>query len=79
MANAPKSLPTSRELAYVQTIGAAAKRLGLTQTALAARAGISQPQVSRILSGERPVTLNELLDLLDAVGLDLADVARDVG
>lgn len=66
-------------MAYVQAISDEAKRLGLSQSGLAERAGVSQSQVSRILSGARPVTLNELLGLLDAVGLDLETVAREVG
>ena len=79
MATSPRALPSTRELAVMEKIAAAADGLGLSQADLADAAGVSQSQVSRLLAGKKPVTLTELLPLLDAVGLDLASVARDLG
>lgn len=44
---------------------------GLTQTALAERLGIKQPSVADILTGRRGRQPESLLNLLDAVGLEL--------
>lgn len=60
-------------------ISAAADARGMTQEGLARAAGISQPQVSRLLAGKKPVTLTELLPLLESVGLRLSEVADDLG
>ena len=79
MATSPRALPSTRELAVMEQIAAAADGLGLSQADLADAAGVSQSQVSRLLAGKKPVTLTELLPLLDAVGLDLESVARDLG
>lgn len=79
MATSPRALPSTRELAVMARIATAADDRGLSQSDLARAAGISQPQVSRLIAGKKPVTLTELLPLLDAVGLDLASVARDLG
>lgn len=79
MATSPRALPSTRELAVMARIAAAAEDRGMTQAGLATAAGISQPQVSRLLAGKRAVTLTELLPLLEAVGLSLSDVARDLG
>lgn len=78
MATSPRALPSTRELAVMARIATAADSRGLSQEDLARSAGISQSQVSRLIAGKKPVTLTELLPLLDAVGLDLASVARDL-
>ena len=79
MATSPRARPSTRELAVMARIASAADDLGLSQSDLARAAGISQSQVSRLIAGKKPITLTELLPLLDAVGLDLASVARDLG
>ncbi|GAB3884397.1 hypothetical protein GCM10028802_33280 [Terrabacter terrigena] len=52
---------------------------GIGQAQLAEAVGVSQSQVSRILAGKRPATLNELLALCEAVGLPLSETARRAG
>lgn len=78
MGTSARALPTARELAVMERIAQAADARGLSQSDLAHAAGISQPQVSRLISGKKPVTLTELLPLLSAVGMSLAEVARDL-
>jgi predicted XRE-type DNA-binding protein len=55
------------------------KLLGLTQTAAAARLGVSQPDVSRLMKN-RPTgfSTDRLLGLLTALDLDIAIVVRAV-
>lgn len=45
--------------------------LGLTQAQLAARAGLTQPSVSRLERGLGLGSLDQLVALLNALGLDL--------
>jgi predicted transcriptional regulator len=47
------------------------RRAGLTQRRLAELAGVSQPLVARIESGEVQPTLERVLELVRAAGLDL--------
>lgn len=47
------------------------KEKGLTQAALAERLGVKQPSVADILTGRRGRQPESLLNLLDAVGLEL--------
>lgn len=79
MATSPRALPSTRELAVMARISAVADAKGMSQARLAEAAGISQSQVSKLLSGKKPVTLTELLPLLEAVGLRLSEVADDLG
>lgn len=51
----------------------------LTQEVIGAAVGVHQSQVSRILSGARPVTLTELMRLLDLVGMSLSEAAERAG
>ena len=41
---------------------------GLSQRALADRTGISQSTLNRILSGDRPAKMTEIIEIADAVG-----------
>jgi len=54
-----------------QLLQEARRRAGLTQRALAARAGVSQPLVARIESGSVAPSFERLLHLIRACGLDL--------
>lgn len=49
---------------------------GLSQTELARRLGRAQSWVSKAESGERRIDAVELVDVLDAVGLSVAEFAR---
>lgn len=54
-----------------QLLREARLRAGMTQRAVAARAGVSQPTVARIEAGEVHPSLERLLELVRACGLDL--------
>ena len=79
MGRVAKQAPVTAELAMTRVIDELRLERGLTQAQLAAGAGISQPLVSRILSGERSATLTELLGLCRAVGVELSELARRAG
>lgn len=52
----------------------ARKAAGLSQRTLAARTGISQPTLSRIVSGERDAKMTEVLLIADATGCTVAQL-----
>ena len=79
VANAPKALPTQRDMAILGVIDSARDQMGITQQGLALAIGLSQSQVSRIFSGQRPATLPELLDMCGVVGMTLSEVAQRAG
>ena len=79
MAQKAKTPPDQRERALVDVVRAAAKGKGIRQKDVAERVGISEAQLSRIFAGQKPVTLMELLAMMDAVGLDFAEVVADLG
>ncbi len=54
-----------------QFVREARLRAGLTQRALASRAGVSQPLVARIESGKVQPSFERVLDLVRACGFDL--------
>ncbi len=54
-----------------QLVLEARRRSGLTQRALAARSGVSQPLIARIESGQVSPTFERVLQLVRACGLDL--------
>lgn len=78
MAQRAKTAPDQRERAIVDLVRTAAEDGDIMQKDIASRVGISPAQLSRIFSGQKPVTLMELLAMLDAVGLDLESVVRDL-
>jgi transcriptional regulator with XRE-family HTH domain len=54
-----------------QFVREARLRAGLTQRALASRAGVSQPLVARIENGQVEPSLERVLELVRACGFDL--------
>ena len=63
------------ELTY--QIGKRIKALGLTQTRAAARLGLSQPDVSRLMKGRRSgFSTDRMLALLNALDLDVDILLR---
>jgi transcriptional regulator with XRE-family HTH domain len=54
-----------------QFVREARRRAGLTQRTLATRAGVSQPLVARIESGDVGATWDRVLQLVRACGFDL--------
>jgi transcriptional regulator with XRE-family HTH domain len=54
-----------------------AETLFLTQTELSRRTTISQSQISKLFRGERGMTVFQMLELSDALGLSPVSVLRD--
>ena len=54
-----------------QFVREARRRAGLTQRQLALRAGVSQPTVARIESGETSPAFERIVELVRAAGFDL--------
>jgi transcriptional regulator with XRE-family HTH domain len=59
------------EMHAAQYVREARLRAGLTQRALASRAGISQPSVARIEAGTVDVSFERVVELVRACGFDL--------
>ena len=51
---------------------------GLSQASLAEALGIQQAAISKLESGSSKLTVLQLLAILDACGLALSDVSRDI-
>jgi transcriptional regulator with XRE-family HTH domain len=51
---------------------------GLTQAALASKLRVPQSWISKVEAGDRRTDVLELLDLLDALGVDPADFLRSL-
>lgn len=62
---------TNADKAIRDTVKRVMHEEGLTQAALAERLGVKQPSVADILSGRRGRQPESLLNLLDALGLEL--------
>ena len=58
----------------VARVASAQENAGLSQRALAARAGISQPTLSRILSGQRTPKMTEVIKIAEATGYTVAQL-----
>ena len=74
VANAPKQRLIDVESRVMAAIEDARKASGMSQDELANLLGVSQPQVSRMLAGERPATVAELFMMCAALHLDPAVV-----
>lgn len=74
MSTGIKTNPTVTERAIAAVLDAALERQGMTQTELGDAVGISQPQVSKILSGLKPMTMSEMLNMCKALGLVASEV-----
>ncbi len=61
-------------LCFAQTLRAARIRAGLTQVAVAANVGVSQPTVSQWEAGIAEPTLANLRRLAAVLALDLGDI-----
>ncbi|HOO52384.1 MAG TPA: helix-turn-helix transcriptional regulator [Alphaproteobacteria bacterium] len=57
-------------------IKAARKASNFTQELLAEKAGLSPTYIGQIERGERVPTLQSLLQLIDALGVDITDIIR---
>ena len=79
VATKSRALPQAPELTILARLDDERERRGLSQVALGARVGLSQPQLSKMLRGEKAVTVTELARLCDALGLRLSDLMRQAG
>lgn len=59
-----------------ERIRAARQETGLTQAQLARRLGVDQSLISRIESGQRPLTVDFLKELAGTLELDPAELVR---
>jgi transcriptional regulator with XRE-family HTH domain len=73
-----KGLHDERYRRLIERLVARRKQLGLTQQALADKVGFHQQNVSRFETGERRLDTVEFVDVASALGLDAADLIRDV-
>jgi len=73
-----KGLHDERYRRLIERLVARRKELGLTQQAVADRVGMHQQNVSRFETGERRLDAVEFVDVASALGLDAADLLRDV-
>lgn len=76
MPRGTKTAPGSLELRAAGLIRAELERQGQTIQWLADAVGLSRPQVSKVLSGQKPVTLTEIETMCAALGLDMLEVIR---
>ena len=67
----PKTLRSNRHLRLINLLVEQRKRAGLSQGALAAKLGRYQSVIHAIESGSRRVDVVELLDIAEAIGLDV--------
>ena len=67
----PKTLRSPRQMRLVDILVEQRQRAGLSQAQLAERLGRYQSVISSIESGGRRVDVVELLDIADAIGLDV--------
>lgn len=62
--------------AFPRVIDDLLKKNGLSGNELAARSGVSQPQISRILRGARKISLEQVARVAGAFGLTGAELMR---
>jgi predicted transcriptional regulator len=74
----PRTRPGAPEKALLTLIDDKRRGLGLTHHALAERTGISRPMVTKMLAGDKPTTVSELLALCEAVGSSLSEISAQV-
>lgn len=79
MPRGTKSLPTDAEKTLGSAIYVRMRDAGVSQEAIGDALGISQSQVSRILSGVRPTTLTELVAIAERLGVKVSVLLEEVG
>lgn len=77
MTTAHESVPTADE-AFGLVVHEAMFRQRISQTKLAAALGITQSALSKKLHGSRPWTLADMIDIADALRLDLRDLLANM-
>lgn len=74
MAKRGRRQPGAFGVAVAAVLDNERRDVGLTQSALGALVGLSQPQLSLLLSGTSPLTVDELHDIARAMGLTVGQV-----
>lgn len=74
----PRTLRSPRQLRLIDLLVEQRKRAGLSQSDLADRLGRYQSVVSSIESGGRRIDVVELLDIAEAIGLDVHALIDDL-
>ena len=67
-------LQNQRYQRIVLALTVASDVAGLSQTRIADALGLQQPDISKVESFQRELTITEMLDLLDLVHLDIASL-----
>ena len=73
-----RSLQTTRQEKLCMLLRHARKKAGLTQFELGGRLGAYKGYVSKYESGERQLTVIELLAVAEALKIDAAGIVREV-
>lgn len=73
-----KGLHDERYRRLIERLVARRKELGLSQQAVAEKVGMHQQNVSRYETGERRLDAVELVDVAAALGLNAAELLKDV-
>ena len=74
----PKTLRSARQVRLIDLLVAQRQRAGLSQADLAKALGRYQSVISSIESGGRRIDVVELLDIAEAIGLDLHALIDDL-
>ncbi|MFC5067296.1 helix-turn-helix domain-containing protein [Flaviflagellibacter deserti] len=70
--------PTPRQKRLSELLAEQRQKTGLKQVEVAKELGRHQPFIANIESGQRRVDLVELIAIADIIGLDLAEVIREL-
>lgn len=74
-----RALPLGPERTIITLIDSARYEAGMSQAELAEKVGVSQSQLSKLLLGERAMTLTEMTRCCDALGLKASAVFAQAG
>lgn len=72
----PPNWVITRRRAIGTRIRMAREHANLTQDQVVERSGIDRPSISRIENGHQAATIDTLILIADAIGVDLADLVR---
>lgn len=72
----PPRIPSPLSVRALRVIRGIAAESQVSQNQLAARSGLTQPQVSRLFSGRATLKVDELEALCDGLGVPVVDVIR---
>lgn len=76
MPTGTKALPKNEDLKVALILDEERARQGMDQTVLAAKVGVSQSQISRMLDGTKPATITEFMKMCKALGLVASEVVK---